>query len=620
MNKRIYPFTAIVGMEKVKKALILNMIHPQIGGVLLAGEKGTAKSTIVRALGQLMKNKKIITLPLGTTEDRLIGSINMKDAMIKGSKNFEPGILYKAHENILYVDEVNLLSETLINTILDVASSKVNRVEREGISYTHPCEFILIGTMNPEEGTLKPQLLDRFGLYVEVKGEKEKENRIKIIKRRLEYEKNPVIFYNKFLTEEKNLKDHILRAKKKLKDIYMSNEILKKIAKINIEGNTAGHRGDLVLSMASMANAIYRNKDQVSFEDIEATIDISLAHRLRMPPKKPKQDVDDLNNRNSKSQSEDHNHHLKNDKNRSVDCNKDLSSGIDQYKSNLTSIEKEFVIGDVFDASRIMRNIQDRKTRKYGSGRRSKTKISSHIGRYIGYKVPNGKIYDIALDATLRAAAPYQKLREKNGMAFIIKKEDIREKIREQRVGNTILFVVDASGSMGIEKRMIESKGAVLSLLKDAYQKRDRVGMMTFRGHETSVILPPTRSVELAYKYLKDIKVGGKTPLALGLKKSVEYINHLKVRDNEIMPMIVILSDGRGNVTIKGKDPLQEVFRIAKELQNEKIKFIVVDTETGFLRLGLAKKLSDILLADYFKLDDLNHKGLGQLIRGSSMV
>ncbi|WP_053955618.1 magnesium chelatase subunit D family protein [Inediibacterium massiliense] len=620
MNKRTYPFTAIVGMEEVKKALILNMIHPQIGGVLLAGEKGTAKSTIVRALGQLMGNKKVITLPLGTTEDRLIGSINMKDAMTKGVKNFESGILAKAHNNILYVDEVNLLSETLTNTILDVASSKINKVEREGISYSHPCEFILIGTMNPEEGNLKPQLLDRFGLYVEVKGEKDKENRVEIIKRRLEYEKNPNIFYDQFLKSERILKNHIVNAQKKLKDICISNEILKKIARINIEGNTAGHRGDLAVSMAAFAHAAYCNKDQVEFEDVKEVISMSLEHRLRTPPKKKKEDRDDLNNQNSKSHSENYDHNLKNDKDRPIDWGKDLSSDEDECECNPSSIEKEFHIGHVFDASGIMKSIQDGKTRKNGSGRRSKTKISSHIGRYIGYKIPKGKINDIALDATLRAAAPYQKLREKNGMAFIIKKEDIREKIREQRVGNTILFLVDASGSMGIEKRMVESKAAILSLLKDAYQKRDTVGMMTFRGEEASVILPPTRSVELAYKYLKDIKVGGKTPLSLGLTKSVEYINHLKVKNREIMPMIVILSDGRGNVSMKGKDPLQEILDIAKKFKNEKIKFIVVDTETGFLRLGLAKRLSDTLLGDYFKLDDISHKGLEQVIRSSSII
>ncbi|MCT4619329.1 MAG: AAA family ATPase [Marinisporobacter sp.] len=618
MNKRLYPFTAMVGMEEVKKALILNMIDPKIGGVLLAGEKGTAKSTIVRALAQLMKDKNVVTLPLGTTEDGLIGTINIEEAMNKGKRVFEPGILGKAHNNILYIDEVNLLSETLINMILDAAVSGVNKVEREGISYEHPCEFILIGTMNPEEGKLNPQLLDRFGFYVEVKGTKEKEERIEIVKRRLVYEKDANTFYDGFLKDEMDLRERIVKAQKSLENIAIDDDILEKIAKLNIQGHVQGHRGDLVLTRGAIAHAAFYEKNEVTTEEIKAVANITLGHRLREGNEGSGETKNQKEENEIQPDSPNQDPLEQGSEQPSPEFDPSLLDNLNEGKTNdQEQLEKNFHIGEAFDASGLLHSLTDRKIRKCGSGKRSKSKTSSKIGRYIGYKIPKNKVEDLSFDGTIRAAAPYQKWREKNGLAFVIRKEDIREKIREQRIGNTILFLVDASGSMGIEKRMVEAKGAIFSLLKDAYEKRDQVGMMTFRGNDASVVLQPTRSVDLAYRCLKDIKLGGKTPLALGLMKSVAYIKGLRTKDAEIMPVIVLLSDGRGNVGINSKDTLKEILSIATSVKDKAIKFMVIDTEGGFLRLGLAKKLSDTLGADYFRLEDIKG-GLAQCIRKSS--
>ncbi|QZY55863.1 AAA family ATPase [Crassaminicella profunda] len=618
MNKRLYPFIAMVGMEEVKKALILNMINPKIGGVLLAGEKGTAKSTIVRALAQLMKDKNVVTLPLGTTEDGLLGTVNIEEAMNKGKRVFEPGILGKAHNNILYIDEVNLLSETLINMILDVAVSGVNKVEREGISYEHPCEFILIGTMNPEEGKLNPQLLDRFGFYVEVKGTKEKEERIEIVKRRLVYEKDANTFYHGFLKDEMDLRERIVKAQKNLKNIAIDDDILEKIAKLNMQGHVQGHRGDLVLTRGAIAHTAFHEKNKVTTEEIKAVANITLGHRLREGNEGSGETKNQKEENEIQPDSPNQDPLEQGSEQPSPEFYPSLLDNRNEGKTNdQEQLEKNFHIGEAFDASGLLHSLTDRKIRKCGSGKRSKSKTSSKIGRYIGYKIPKNKVEDLSFDGTIRAAAPYQKWREKNGLAFVIRKEDIREKIREQRIGNTILFLVDASGSMGIEKRMVEAKGAIFSLLKDAYEKRDQVGMMTFRGNDASVVLQPTRSVDLAYRCLKDIKLGGKTPLALGLMKSVAYIKGLRTKDAEIMPVIVLLSDGRGNVGINSKDTLKEILSIAGSVKDKAIKFMVIDTEGGFLRLGLAKKLSDALGADYFRLEDIRG-GLAQCIRKSS--
>lgn len=636
MEKSLYPFTAIVGQEKVKKALLLNVISPSIGGTLLSGEKGTAKSTIVRSLAQLFPQLKVVTMPLNATEDRVVGSINIEKAIKNGKKIFESGILAKAHGNILYIDEVNLLSESLINTILDAASSGVNIVEREGVSYKHPCEFILVGTMNPEEGALKPQILDRFGFFVEVKGSINKRERIEIINKRIEFEKDSLLFYSKYKKQQEELSIKIEEAKKKVSSVKISNEILQIIAKLNLEAFTAGHRGDIALTLGAKAKAAFDGRNKVNLSDVKAIADLALAHRFRNPPELPSA-VDENQTQNNENQETSNENNQKNeekiDNRMNNDFDDNLDKNFDDFNdedidvdgtennndiNNPPDVDEEFEIGNTFKVKDFLGSLIDNKVRNQGSGRRSKTRTSSKMGRYVKYKLPKGRTFDIALDATLRAAAPFQSMREKRQMAITIYKEDIKEKVREKRIGNTILFLVDASGSMGVKKRMVEAKGAIFSLLRDAYEKRDTVGMMTFRGENADLILHPTRSIDLAYKKLKDIKVGGKTPLALGLKRSVDIIKSLKVKNKDIMPIVVLISDGRGNITMKGNDPIEEVKRIAKNVSKENIQFVVVDTETGFIRLELAKKLCDGLGGIYFKLEELEEGQLASTIKSIS--
>lgn len=637
----VFPFTAVIGQEKVKKALILNAVNPLIGGVLISGEKGTAKSTLVRGLAEVLKDMEVINLPLNVTEDRLVGTIDIKKAVTEGKRSFEPGILKEADGNILYVDEVNLLSEHIVNCLLEVSASGVNHVEREGISYTHPSRFILVGTMNPEEGQLRSQFLDRFGLYLEVKGSNDVIERKEIIKRRLEYEKNPVKYVESCKAEAESLKNTILMSKKFLDRVEVSETIMNITAQIVKEANCAGHRGELVIIETAKAIAALEKRKNITVNDIKEAAELALPHRKReLPPQtsqsqdeeeedNEEQDDEDMKDNdekdNEEKQNEEQNQESEENENKeeqeeTEDNKEDLEENkedrSEKKDKNETEVDNDKVddIGKTFMIKSLNIKPMDRKKRK-GTGKRSRTKTDLRQGRYIRYVFPKDKVKDIAFDATLRAAAPYQCLREKNGLALSICKSDFREKLREKRTGSTILFVVDASGSMGAKKRMEAVKGAVFSLLTDAYQKRDKVGMVAFRKKEAEVLLGITRSVDLAQKSLKTLPTGGKTPLAAGLFKGYELLKAAKRRDAEIVPVIVLVSDGRTNSSINGEDPFKEAIEAGNKIAAEGIQTIVIDTEQDFIKLGLAKDIADAMNAQYYKLEDLEAGEIAGTVR-----
>lgn len=645
----VYPFSAIIGQEKVKKALMLNVINPSIGGVLISGEKGTAKSTLVRGLAQLMKDMQVIELPLNVTEDRLLGTIDIEKAIAKGEKSFEAGILKKAHGNMLYVDEVNLLSEHIVNCLLEVSASGINHVEREGISFQHHSRFVLVGTMNPEEGNLRSQFLDRFGLYVDVKGSKDIVERKEIIKRRLKYEENPLDYINIWKVQSEPLLNKILKAKDYLIKVEVSDSIMNFAAEISKEANCCGHRAELVIIETAKAIAAFENRKNITVNDIKEAAELALPHRMREIPSKinetqENQDKNEEKDEN-KNKLEDSMEHNSKQNNNTMESNYETNEKAneksqEQYdkregnekkeeniNSNLHDKEEhenennkdesnEVIdeIGRTFTVKSLNIQAIDRKERK-GSGKRSRTKTDLIQGRYIRYSFPKEKVKDIAFDATFRAAAPYQKLRKKNGLAIAIEKKDFREKVREKRTGSTILFIVDASGSMGAKKRMAAVKGAVVSLLTDAYQKRDKVGMVAFRKKEAEVLLGITRSVELAQKSLRTMTTGGRTPLAAGLLKGCEILKAAKKKDPDMVPVIVLVSDGRANSSLNGGDALQEAINMANIISEEGIQTIVIDTEQDFIKLGLAKKMAQVMKAQYYKLAELEAGEIAGVVR-----
>ena len=644
-----YPFSAILAQEEMKLALLLNAVNPAIGGVVVRGEKGTAKSTAARGLRERLparadgKLPAFVDFPLGATEDMVIGSIDFEGAIRDGAVRFQPGILARAHEGVLYIDEVNLLDDHLVDSILDAAESGENIVEREGQSLRHPARFILVGTMNPEEGELRPQLLDRFGLAVSIVGEHDAALRVELLKRREAFDANPEAFRSAYKEAESALGQRIADARERLPEVAIARHLLGFIAEICTRNHVAGHRADIVIARAACAFAAWEGRSDVNADDILKVAPMALLHRMRAgapppPPPPPPETEEQPEEENQEEQNADTQDEQSPEEappeeaspppdedtaaetsppsDAPPDAPDDGKAAQDAGADDSSDEVQE--VGQTFSVRQIRRAVKDQILRT-GSGRRSRTRSASKQGRYIKSTARRQGRNDLALDATLRAAAPYQKARRANadgqgqGMAVLVEVDDIREKIRERRIGNFLLFVVDGSGSMGAQRRMVETKAAIMSLLLDAYQKRDKVAMVIFRGRTAEVVLPPTNSVERAARLLADLPIGGRTPLAAGLVEAASVLRRVLRKEPNIMPLVIVMTDGRANAALGEGVPRDEALRIALALHErfETTQFVVVDTEApGVVRLELARQLAGVLGASYFKVEDLRAEDL----------
>ena len=674
-----FPFTAIVGQTAMKRALLLNAVNPKIGGVLVRGKKGTAKSTAVRSLAALLpevtvvqgcpyncspdamqglcgrcepgpdgpgndgpevvvRQIPIVDLPVGATEDRLVGSLDIEEAIKTGNRVFEPGLIAATHRGILYIDEVNLLNDHLVDILLDAAAMGRNYVEREGISITHRSEFILVGTMNPEEGDLRPQLLDRFGLAVEVDGRFTLEERQMVVRRRISYEADPQAFMEEWRQAEQEERERVVRSQRALPNVEVSDDILTLITSICSEYDVDGMRGDIVMYKTASTIAAYEGRNEVNAEDVREAANLALLHRQRRQPfQQPNLATDQLDSMVDDFQSRDNQREQQ-------DQPQDTSQGEadsdppdlgqlepdtpepdtpepenQQDEPSLGSLhqEQQFEVGDPFDVRPLNLKPPDKRSRR-ASGRRNVTITDSSAGRYVRSRQPEGKASGLALDATLRVAAPHQverRAESASANAVLVESWDIREKVRESKTGSLVLFVVDASGSMGAQRRMVAVKGAIMSLLLDAYQRRDRVGLISFRGTQATLLLPPTNSVDLAQVHLQEMPTGGRTPLSAGLFKALEVIETERIKDRDVLPLVVLLSDGRGNVSQGTDSPLDEASVAAGIIGEDKIPSVVVDTESGFIKLGMIQPVAAAMGAQYLKLEDLRADNLAEAVR-----
>ncbi len=620
----LYPFAAVVGQDEVKEALLIALANPKTGGVLIAGESGTAKSTLVRSLSELTTEQKLITLPLNATEEMIFGSLDLEYALTEGKRRFAPGIMAKADGQLLYIDEINLLRRELTSELLDIAVSGVNLVEREGISHRHTARFTLIGTMNPAEGDLTASLLDRFGLYVTVKRDEDAKSRQEIIRRILDYEADPKSFCQSFQAQTDELALRLKVAQKNAADIKVAPAMMQLAASLCNQACSAGHRGELFLLEAAKSLAGLAGRNYLLPGDLEKAARYVLAHRFRQadePPIEPQppQTEQEAPEQEDRTQADDSQTQPQNEQEASPpDVNgashesdaterDDASESEEKDESEQTAaIDKSVSLPELS-----FPNSRDRQARQ-GNGKRSLTRSDNRQGRYVRGEICHGKVNDIAFDATLRAAAPYQRLRPKGKCAITLDKDDLRQKVREKRIGNTFLFVVDASGSMGARQRMGAVKGAIFALLQDAYQKRDRVGMIAFRRQSAEILLPITRSVDLAQRSLQALPTGGRTPLAEGLHTAYRLVQGLGKKEREMRPILVLVTDGRANGS---SEAIAEALKAAGQIGKAEIQSIVIDTETDFLKLAVARDIAREMGADYYGLTELSEQNIVKLVR-----
>jgi magnesium chelatase subunit D len=646
-----YPFTAIVGQEKLKRALLLCAINPDIGGLLIQGDKGTAKSTAARALAEVAPaitkvnnclfscsatepldfcdvckradkqrvqvQVPFINLPLGATEERVLGNLDLEQVLIEKKKKLQPGLLAAAHQGILYVDEVNLLPDHLVDVLLDVSVTGENIIEREGLSLSHPARFTLIGTMNPEEGHLRPQFLDRFGLMVEVEAPADVTERSEVVRRRIAFERNPEVFISQWETAQRNLRHQLLEAKNILPTVQLNDELLTLISELTTGLKVKSLRADIVIYKTAITIAALNQRTEVSAEDIKQAAELALAHRSKKHPFH--------NTQNKQDKGEDKKQQNPSPKNatspKTVEQDPAQNTSGASFENNISQSETQDLSGEesqnqttaeqIFEAvlplSLPQIKVDSLQSKQSAQTGRRGVSTNSTRGLYINSE-PAKNTTDIAIDATVLHAL----MRNPDQLDITI--DDLHRKKRKGKTSNLILFVVDASGSMAANKRMEAVKGTVINLLTDAYQKRDTVGVIAFRGIEAQILLNPTQNVELAEQAMKTLPTGGRTPLPHALQTALQLLARFD-QTNGYNPALVILTDGKANVALPGGgDPWEQTLTVADQVNKLNIQSIVINTDQNYFNLDRAEELARALGGQYLSLNDISKEQLTPIV------
>ena len=593
-------------MDDAKRAIMCALASPHIRTVLIRGGPGSAKTVLARSAGNLT-DREVVNLPLNSTDDRIFGGLDSERAILEGRAVLQEGVLGRADGNILYIDDANLMESRQLASILDCVESGYVPVERDGVSAGYPVDTVLIASMNPSDSDIAPHLLDRFDLCAYSSDD----DRMGVLERISGFCSDPDGFSEEYADQEEGIRSRIALASRLIPMVTMSDDLMRLCSELSYKVGAEGFRGDVAMARASVALAALDGRDEVLRKDVEDAAKICLVHRRDYPP--------EPENPNSNERNEDD---VPDDDRDPPDDNGESDQPSDLPPLDADAISKMledmvFEIGEEFRTIDYMNAGRKPISRTSSrAGRRQMAESSDSTGRYARSRIPDGRISDLALDATIRAAAPYQRTREHGNLAISIEPRDIRTKVRERRSGCTVLFLVDASGSLGAMRRMSAVKGAVLSMLKDSYVSRDRVGLMAFRRDRAELILPPTRSVEYGYRKLEELPTGGRTPLAGAIASAAELMTSYSRCHPGERCCVVVITDGRGNVPLEGgTDGTLDAVGIAETVSVPGLEWIVVDAGTGFVRFDDAEKLAEALGGRYFRLEDLDADRLAMNVR-----